>query len=119
MDGSPGVQIVKISMDLECDEVYDVLMTHDSTHETIKQWLDKIQVDQEIIVGGHSISPEAISQDKVGKESQLVEPCEKEILETMRNQSTAVCCALNQAGTKQPLTRKIPLRSYLQKPGAN
>ena len=100
MDGSPGVQIVKISMDLDCDEVYDVLTTHDSTQETIKQWLEMIQVDEESIIEERSTSPEAISQDKVRNESQLVKPCEKEILEKMRKQSTAVCCALNQSGMK-------------------
>lgn len=99
MNGSPGVQIVKISIGLYCDEVYDLLTTHDSTQETIQQWLEEIQVDEE------SISPEATSQDNVGEESHLVEPCEKEILERMKKGSTAVYCALNQPGTKKPLFR--------------
>ena len=117
MDGPQGVQIVKISMDLDCDEVYDMLTTHDSIQETIEQWLEEIQVDEESTIGGRSISPEATSQDEVGKESHLVEPCEKEILERMKKQSTAVCCALNQPGMKQLLIRRIPLRSSFQKTG--
>ena len=81
MDGSPSVQIVKISMDSGGDEVYDMHTTHESFQETIEQWLDKFQVDEE---------------------RHLVEPCEKEILERMRKKSTAACCALNQPGMKQP-----------------
>ena len=94
MDGSPGVQIVKISMDLGGDAVYNMLTTHESTQETVEQWLDKFQVDEE---------------------SHLVEPCEKEILERMRKKSTVVYCALNQPGMKQALIRKLPLRSSLPK----
>ena len=88
MDGSSGVQIVNISMELGGDEVYDMITTHESTQETVEQWLDRIQVDEE----GH-----------------LVEPCEKEILKIDRKKSTAVSCALNQPGMKQPLIRKLPL----------
>ena len=94
MDGPPGVQIVKLSMDLGGDEVYDMHTTHDSTHETIEQWINMIQVDEE---------------------SHLVEPCEKEILERMRKEGTAVCCALNQPGMRQPLIGKLLLRSSLPK----
>ena len=111
MNGSPGVQIVKISIGLYCDEVYDLLTTHDSTQETIQQWLEKIQVDEESITGGRSISPEATSQNKVGEASHLVEPCEKEILERMKKGSTAVYCALNQPGMEKPLFKKLLLRS--------
>ena len=96
MDGSQGVQIVNISMDLGGDEVYDMITTHESTQETIEQWLDRFQVDEE---------------------SHLVEPCEKTILEIVRKKSAAVSCALNQPGMKQPLIRKLPLGNVLQKTG--
>ena len=119
MDGPQGVQIVKVSMDLDCDEVYDVLTTHESTQETIEQWLEMIQVDEESIIGERSISPEAISQDKVGNESHLIEPCEKEILEKMKKESTAVCCALNQPGMNYLLIKRLLLGRFLQKSGAN
>ena len=74
-----------------------MLTTHDSIQETIEQWLDKIQVDEESIIRRRSTSPEAISQNKVWKESHLVGR-EKEILEEMKKERTAVCCALNQPG---------------------